>query len=75
MEEHNTHPDIVEFVPLYLAHRGDRGLASYEWMSTGFQAAANEQDRIGWRNFTEGNIAERFRFEQESYLLSNISPG
>ena len=39
-------------------------------MSTGFRAAAEEQDLIGWRNFTEGKIAERFRLEQESYLLS-----
>lgn len=42
MEEHNTHPDIIEFVPLYLAHRGDRGLASFNCMSTGFRAAAEE---------------------------------
>ena len=71
MEEHNTHPDILEFVPLYLAHRGDRRLATYDWMSTGFRVAADEQDRIGWRNFTEGKIAERLRLEQESYLLGH----
>ena len=70
MEDHNTHPDILEFVPQYVAHRGDRRLASFDWVSKGFRAVAEEQDRIGWRNFTEGKIAERFRLFQESHLLS-----
>jgi len=70
MEEHNTHPDIIEFVPLYLVYRGDRELASFDWMSGGFREAAKEQDIIGWRNFTKGKIAEWFRLAQEQYLLS-----
>ena len=70
MEDHNTHPDMLEFVPQYLAYRGDKRLASFDWMSTGFRVAAEEQDSIGWRNFTEGKIAESFCLVQESYLLS-----
>ena len=70
MEEHNTHPDVLEFVPQYLAYRGDRRLASFDWMSKGFRAAAEEQDSIGWRNFTEGKVAESLRLAQERHLLS-----
>ena len=71
MDKHHTHPDIEEYIPLYLAHRGERKLASLLGRSAAFQPVAQEQDEIGWRNFTEGKICERLKLLQETHLLGS----
>ena len=71
MDDHYTHPDIVEYIPLYLAYRGERKMDSLLGMSQAFRPVAEEQDSIGWRNFTEGKIGERKGLLQEMHLLGS----
>ena len=70
MEDHCTHPGLREYVPIYLAYRGQRDFDSLPGMTNEFSPIAKDQDKIGWRNFTEGKICERLRITQETYLLS-----
>ena len=71
MEDHSTHPDIAEHIPLYLAYRGERRMVSLSGVSHVFRPVAEEQDNIGWRNFTEGKIGERIRLLQERHLIGS----
>ena len=47
---------------LFMAYTGERT-----------QAAAQEQDRIGWMNFLEGRISRKWRECQAEYYLLNRS--
>ena len=51
MDDHCTHLDIAEYIPLYLVYHGERKMDSLLGMSQAFRPIAEEQNSIGWRNF------------------------
>ena len=42
MENHYTHPDLEEYIPLYLAHRGEREFESLPGMTNSFRPVAKK---------------------------------
>ncbi len=59
MRDHHTHPDLMLWIPRYIATQGNRLFvdmpAHYgDKMTQEMRQVGNTADRIGWRNFTEG---------------------
>ena len=69
MECHYTDPLISEMVVWYLRGRGRRKLLQYPGLPPSLKSLAQTQDRIGWRNFTEGKLAVQFRHIQRHFLF------
>ena len=69
MEDHYTDPKLQGIVVGYLQGRGRAKLAQLaKGYERRYQRLAQAQDRIGWRHFTEGKMAENFREIQKRYL-------
>ena len=69
MEDHYTDPALQELVVLYLPGRGRAKLTQFTRVhERRYQRLAQAQDRIGWRHFTEGKMAENFRAIQKRFL-------
>jgi hypothetical protein len=63
-----TDPDLTYWIPKYILMRGDKPFLKMGYMSTKLKSLAESQDRIGWKNFTEGHISTHFLRD------SDISP-
>ena len=68
MEDNDTHPALEILVHFYLRGRGKRTLSLYPKLPAKFVQLCHEQDLIGWRNFTEGQISKQFREIQSRFL-------
>jgi hypothetical protein len=49
-----TDPELAYWIPKYILMQGDKPFLTLGYMSPKLKALAESQDRIGWRNFTEG---------------------
>ena len=71
MLAHRTHFGILQAVQTYVKHQGRR---SFSRCCRGCEGARNlrrlaeEQDKIGWRHFTEGKLSLEFRRIQGKWL-------
>ena len=70
MHTHHTDPELVPLVTDYLLGRGSTKFIRLSDLPRYFRGLALSQDKIGWRNFTEGKVTKVFRRVQESYLAS-----
>ena len=70
LSEKDTDPNIQELIIGYLQGRGAVMLGNIPNLPMHFQRLAEEQDTIGWDNFTEGKISKEFRRIQHEYLVS-----
>ena len=70
MHTHHTDPELVPLVTDYLLGRGSTKFIHLSDLPRYFRGLALSQDKIGWRNFTEGKVTKVFRRVQESYLAS-----
>ena len=68
MDLNATHPVLAKLVRFYLQGRGQSKLSSIANIPDGFHRLCQEQDQIGWRNFTEGQISKQFRVIQARFL-------
>ena len=68
MQNNGTHPLLAKLVRFYLRGRGKQRLSLIPNMPEGFVPLCREQDQIGWRNFTEGQISKQFRAIQAKFL-------
>jgi hypothetical protein len=68
-----TDPELIYWIPKYILMRNNKPLSHMGHMSAGMQALAESQDRIGWRNFTEGYILCHFYNIQRFHLSMSSS--
>ena len=70
LSEKDTDPNLQELIIGYLHGRGEVTLGNISNLPVRFQQLAEEQDSIGWDNFTEGKISNEFRLIQHEYFVS-----
>jgi hypothetical protein len=73
MQDHDTHPDLMHWLPLNLQKQGRRLFVDLTHpsglkMSQQMRQVGNSLDRIGWRHVTEGKLSFALRSMQENYL-------
>ena len=73
MRDHDTHPDILLWIPRYIATQGNRLFVDMpdrykDKMTQEMRQVGNTLDRIGWRNFTEGKVSTRLLQMQQEHL-------
>jgi len=68
MKSHFTEPLLQQLVTQYFRGRGTRKFRKLDGHSYKTASLAEAQDKIGWRHFTEGKIALRFRVIQRYFL-------
>ena len=64
-----TDLEILYWIPTYILMREDKPLSQIGFMSPQFNALANSQDIIGWREFTKGHISSHF-YEIQTFHLT-----
>jgi hypothetical protein len=52
-----TAPELVYWIPKYILMRNDKPFSQLGCMSPQLRCLAESQDKIGWRNFTEGYVS------------------
>ena len=57
----HTYPELIEWVPKHLVRRGRANFVDLDNMSQTMRKLGAAQDKIGWRLFTEGKIAQSIR--------------
>ena len=57
-KSNNTNLEIKYWIPKYIKCRGTRRFQDMGEMSPNMRALAVSQDKIGWRNFTEGRVTK-----------------
>jgi hypothetical protein len=55
-----TDPELIYWIPKYILMRNNKPFSHMGHMSAKMRALAESQDKIGWRNFTEGSISCHF---------------
>jgi hypothetical protein len=68
-----TDPELIYWIPKYILMQNDKPFSQLGYMSQKMHALAESQDKIGWRNFTEGYISSRFYNIQRFHLLMSSS--
>jgi hypothetical protein len=68
-----TDLEVIYWVTKYLLMCNDKPFSQLGFMSEKMRALAESQDKIGWRNFTEGCISIHFYNIQHFHLLMSIS--
>jgi hypothetical protein len=68
-----TDPELIYWIPKYILMQNDKPFSWLGYMSQKMHALAESQDKIGWRNFTEGYISSRFYNIQRFHLLMSSS--
>jgi hypothetical protein len=53
-KDDKTDPELAYWIPKYILMRGDKPSSELGAMSSKMLSLARSQDKIGWRNFTEG---------------------
>ncbi len=59
-QDDRTDPEILYWIPKFILMRGDKPLFEIGAMSHPCRALADNQDLIGWRDFTKGYISTHF---------------
>jgi hypothetical protein len=67
-KDEKTDLELAYWIPKYILMRGDKPFSALGRMSPKLLSLANSQDRIGWRNFTEGHISIHFYEIQKFHL-------
>jgi hypothetical protein len=67
-----TDPELAYWIPKYILMRGDKTFLALGYMSPKLKALAESQDKIRWRNFTEGHISIHF-YEIQTFHLAMSS--
>jgi hypothetical protein len=67
-----TDPELAYWIPKYILMQGDKPFLMLGYMSPKLKALAESQDRIGWRNFTEGHISTH-SYEIQTFPLAMSS--
>ena len=70
MASHNTAPELSRLVAEYLRGGGQRTFARMR-VPRELKELGRTQDRIGWRNFTEGKITKCFCAVQRRFLKAS----
>ena len=65
-----TQPDLAYAIFRYVQGRGRLAWSSV-LSANQFQCLCDEQEKIGWRNFTEGKLSLEFRRIQSDYLANH----
>jgi hypothetical protein len=65
-------PELAYWIPKYILMRGDKPFLALGYMSPKLKTLAESQDKIGWRNFTEGHISIHF-YEIQTFHLAMSS--
>jgi hypothetical protein len=55
-----TDPKLIYWIPKYILMQNNKPLSQLGYMSSKMHALAESQDKIGWRNFTEGYVSSHF---------------
>ena len=69
LSSHKTQPNLALAIFRYVQGRGQRSWSSL--IGGHFPRLAVKQDKIGWRNFTEGKLSVEFRRIQSEYLAGH----
>jgi hypothetical protein len=72
-KDEKTDPELAYWIPKYILMGGDKPFSALGRMSPKLLSLANSQDRIGWRNFTEGHISIHFYEIQKIHLAMSSS--
>jgi hypothetical protein len=64
-----TDPKLIYWIPKFILMRNDKPFSQLGYMSDKMHARTESQDKIGWRNFTEGRISSHFYNIQRFHLL------
>jgi hypothetical protein len=70
--DRRTDPELAYWIPKYILMQGDKPFSTLGYISPKLKALAESQDRIGWRNFTEGHISTHF-YEIQTFHLAMSS--
>jgi hypothetical protein len=70
--DRRTDPKLAYWIPKYILMQGDKPFLTLGYMSPKLKALAESQDRIRWRNFTEGHISTHF-YEIQTFHLAMSS--
>ncbi len=73
LQENQTDPEILYWIPKYILMRGDKPFSMMGFMSPQFKVLAASQDLIGWRDFTKGHISTHFHAIQTFQLAMSSS--
>ncbi len=55
-----TDPELIYWIPKFILMQNNKPFSQLGYMSDKMHALAESQDKIGWRNFTEGYISSHF---------------
>jgi hypothetical protein len=55
-----TDPELIYWIPKCIHMQNDMQFTQLGYMSKKMHALVDSQDKIGWRNFTEGYTSSRF---------------
>jgi hypothetical protein len=58
--DNKTDPELIYWIPKYILMRNNKQFSQLGHMLQKMGALAESQDKIGWRNFTEGYISTPF---------------
>ncbi len=72
-KDEKTDPELAYWIPKYILMRGDKPFSALGRISPKLLSLADSQDRIGWRNFTEGHISIHFYEIQKFHLAMSSS--
>jgi hypothetical protein len=65
-------PKLVYWIPKYILMRNDKPFLQLDYMSPQLRPLAESQDKIGWRNFTEGYIlTQRYNVQKFHLAMAN----
>jgi hypothetical protein len=68
-----TDPELIYWIPKYILMRNDKPFSQLGYMSKQMHPLAESQDKIRWRNFTEGYISSHFYNIHRFHLLMSSS--
>ncbi len=67
-----TDPKLIYWIPKLILMQNNKPFSQLGYMSNKMHTLAESQDKIGWRNFTEGYISSHFYNIQRFHLsMSN----
>jgi hypothetical protein len=69
--DRRTDPELIYWIPKYILMRNNKPFSHMGHMSAKMGALAERQDKIGWRNFTEGYISCHF-YNIQCFHLSQL---
>jgi len=72
-KDSSTYQELAYWLPKYILMWGDKPFADMGAMPPRMKALAQSQDKIGYRNFTEGYISIHFYGKQNFHLAISSS--